>query len=171
MLVRKLLRKILVNFKWCFPCQLIASTARQDGFCDTLPVRTGRHWTTNDNAFPRQTERCNPWPHVSNCHVSIRQFLPLWRHHARSPGAHYDVMLVVTSFVTRPSHGRYRQIVPASRYDVILIMTSLAPLQTLRTYVCMYEQRNEHTDTLPRLVYRDLRSDGLCDTWGVLTTV
>jgi len=34
--------KILVNFKWCFACQLIASTARRDGFRDTLAAWMGR---------------------------------------------------------------------------------------------------------------------------------
>jgi len=31
-------------------------------------------------------ERCNPWLHVANCHVSISQLLSLWRQ------SHYDVI-------------------------------------------------------------------------------
>ena len=31
-------------------------------------------------------ERCNPWPHVANHHISISQLLSLWRH------SHYDVI-------------------------------------------------------------------------------
>jgi len=57
-------------------------------------------------------ERCNPWPHVANRHISISQLLSLRRHSrydvirassaygARSPRSDYDVILVVTSFAT-----------------------------------------------------------------------
>jgi len=49
-------------------------------------------------------ERCNPWPHVANRHISISQLLSLWRH------SHYDVIcatvlatlvLIMTSFSTQ----------------------------------------------------------------------
>jgi len=53
-------------------------------------------------------QRCNPWPHVANCHISISQLLSLWRHshydvsrlRRSSPRSHYDVILIVTSFAT-----------------------------------------------------------------------
>jgi len=36
--------------------------------------------------FRDSVERCNPWPHVANYHISISQLLSLWRH------SHYDVI-------------------------------------------------------------------------------
>jgi len=68
-------------------------------------------------------ERCNPWPHVTNHHISISQLLSLWCH------SHYDVsrlrhtalvapavpILIMTSYHSRRSH-----------YDIILIVTSFA---------------------------------------------
>ena len=42
--------------------------------------------------FCLQLERCNPWPHVANRHISISQLLSLIRH------SHYDLILIATSF-------------------------------------------------------------------------
>jgi len=36
-------------------------------------------------AFHGILERCNPWPHAANRHISISQLLSSWRH------THYDV--------------------------------------------------------------------------------
>jgi len=57
----------------------------------------------NSYYFSVRVERCNPWPHVVNRHISISQLLSLWRHSrydlcARSPRSHYDVIFIVTSF-------------------------------------------------------------------------
>jgi len=39
----------------------------------------------------KRRERCNPWPHVANHHISISQLLSFWRH-SRSPCSHYYVI-------------------------------------------------------------------------------
>jgi len=79
----------------------------------------------------RILERCNPWPHVANRHISISQPpLSLWRH---------------------------------SQCDVIRYWDGHAH-HYLRTYV---------TDTLPRLIYKDMNTDqwwvprqtGTCSCW------
>jgi len=44
-------------------------------------------------------ERCNPWPHVANRHISISQLLSLWRHF------HYDVICEAYG-ARNPRHAR-----------------------------------------------------------------
>jgi len=73
-----------------------------------------------------QLERCNPWPHVANCHVSISQLLSLWRH------SHYDFSCLWNS---QPPFSLWRH----------LLLSWPRPL--LRTYHC--------TDTLPRSINKD----------------
>jgi len=66
-------------------------------------------------------ERCNPWPHVTNCHISVRDDVihASRAYSACSPHSHYDVILIM-------SLRAYGSRSPRSHYDVILIMTSRA---------------------------------------------
>ena len=57
----------------------------------------------------RILERCNPWPHVGNRHISISQLLSLWRH------CHYDVSRLRRSRRSQPLFSLWRH----SRCDVI----------------------------------------------------
>jgi len=72
----------------------------------------------------RILERCNPWPHVANCHTS-GQLLSSGRRY------HYDVIC---------AYG--------ARKPAILIMTSFAT-ELATPSVMDYER----TDALPRLIY------------------
>jgi len=54
-------------------------------------------------------ERCNPWPHVANRHISISQLLSLWRH------SHYDVSRLRCSRRSKPPFSLWRH----SHCDVI----------------------------------------------------
>jgi len=57
---------------------VIKDTTRYDALCLRAPIAIIRCVTSI-------LERCNPWPHVANRHISISQLLSLWRH------SHYDV--------------------------------------------------------------------------------
>jgi len=67
-------------------------------------------------------ERCNPWPHVANCHISISQLLLLWRH------SHYDLaptalaapVLIMTSF-SLWRHSLLSWLRPALRTNVLYV--------------------------------------------------
>jgi len=77
-------------------------------------------------------ERCNPWPHVANRHISKSQLLSLWRQ------SHYDVIREARAYGARNPLASY------SHYDVILIVTSFA------TELATPSVTDEHSDTLPR---------------------
>jgi len=106
----------------------------------TMLCRAGRRSTKHCmTMFFHVKQRCHPWPHVANRHISINQLLlSLWHH---------------------------------SHYDVIGATPTVTDIRTYVSTNVTYEWRNEHTDTLPRLIYRDLRSDGPRDTWPILTAV
>jgi len=75
---------------------------------------------------PGGLERCNPWPHVFNRHISISQLLSLWRH------SRYDVI--------RDPRGRYRH-----RYSIKYSLDTWLANQTIAkgvvTIVCQIEIR------------------------------
>jgi len=76
-----------------------------------------------------ELERCNPWPHVINRHISISQLLSFWRHsHYDGSSRSHDVIRIVTSFATEAD-------------------LATPTVTDVRTYV--------RTDTLPRLIYKD----------------
>jgi len=58
----------------------------------------------------------------------------------------------MTLFATRAAGTGFSRPCSTAHYDVMLIMTPLAPRPPLRTY----ERTNERTDTLPRLIYKDV---------------
>jgi len=43
-------------------------------------------------------ERCNPWPHLANRHISTSQLSSLWRH------SHYDVIRYWAGHTQRYGH-------------------------------------------------------------------
>ena len=83
------------------------------------------------SAYNDKPERCNPWPHVANRHMSVRELLSLWRH------SHYDVSCLRRS---QPPFSLWHH----SHCDVIRYSAGNARRYG-RTYV---------TDTLPGLIYK-----------------
>jgi len=91
---------------------------------------------THVSTISEVLERCNPWPHVANRHVSISQLLSLWRH------SHYDFSRLRRSRRLQPAFSLWRH----SDYDAaasVLIITSFSlwrrpllswPRPSLRTY-------------------------------------
>jgi len=75
--------KILVNFKWCFACQLIASTARQDNFRDKLPVRISIdnvwHCFSTSNRAVQPMAACRQSPYHHKPAIAIVTSFSLWR--------------------------------------------------------------------------------------------
>jgi len=85
-------------------------------------------------------ERCNPWPHVANRHISS-QLLSLWRH------SYYDVVRAAHAYGARnPQLSQLFSLWCHSHYDVIRYWIGHA-----QRYGHMYVR----TDTLPRLIYKD----------------
>jgi len=75
-------------------------------FCDMprhlrlgLPVNSSQ-MSTEQSSQSSLLERCNPWPHVANRHISISQLLSLWRH------------LIMTSFASPAPFSRLRRSQP-----------------------------------------------------------
>jgi len=84
-------------------------------------------------------ERCNPWPHVTNRHISISQLLSLWRH------SHYDVIRVCRAIaLTAP----VLIMTLFSLWRHLLLSWPHPPLRTCVHTLCV--------DTLLRLIYRDV---------------
>jgi len=75
---------------------------------------------------------------------------------------HSDIIVIMTSFVILIMMSRvYCARSPRSHYDVILIVTSFTTELATPTVT---DVRTLHTDTLPRLIYRDVVSI----PWGLL---
>jgi len=95
-----------------------------------------KNWAWNNNDMYQHAtgkyllllERCNPWPHVANRHISITQLVSLWHH------SYYDVWRLRRSQPPFPLWRDFHYDVsraygdpsPSSHYDVILIVTSFA---------------------------------------------
>jgi len=103
-----------------------------------------RYWSvvTDLSTYLLRLKRCNPWPHVANRHISIRQLLSLWR---------------------RSHYGHYGTRGPRSHHDVILIMTYRSRLRRSQPPFSLW--RHSHCDvirywagvrTLPSLICRDV---------------
>ena len=66
-----------------------------------MSSRAARSLTSPYDIHYIALERCNPWPHVANRHISMSQLLSLWRH------SHYDVIFIMTSLAPRPPLRTY----------------------------------------------------------------
>jgi len=85
-------------------------------------------------------ERCNPWPHGANRHISISDDVirVFCAYSAHSPHSHCDVILIMTLRAYGARSPRSHSL-----------------LSWPRPLLWTYDVRMLHTDTLPCLIYRD----------------